>query len=107
MAGAGNLADFERRVIERAVEQELKLVEALTRATSGLPVNHVQRPQKATDDLIRAGDAALVDRMVAMGPFLSRQERAKINERFSRLGQAVPFPAEQSDGLPAASEPRY
>lgn len=82
----GDMASFEERVIERAVEDELRLLEAMRGASDGPPVGGVRRPAGVADELLRHADPALLGRATAMMPFLSDDEQKRMERRTQRVG---------------------
>ena len=86
-----DMAEWEERVIERAVAAERALIGAMD-AASARPVGLEQRPQRVADELLAQGDAATIQRLRSYGPFLTGEEKAAANRRALRAGQPAAFP---------------
>ena len=94
--GYRGLADFETRAVDRAVLNEQSRLDALYAATAGPGIGQAQRVQRAGDELLAAGDQQTVEKVRAMGPHLSREERKAVNRRAVRAGGQAIF---TDDGL--------
>lgn len=95
--GYKGLADFETRVVDRAVQSEAsRLYDGLYPSTAGPGIGQTARAQRITDELLAAGDPPSVQKAQQMRPHLSPDERKALNRRVVRAGGTAVFP---EDGL--------